>query len=273
MWVAVGGNPESAMRAGTLGLPLAIAIIGGQPERFVPFAELHRAGGAAAGHGRLRGEHQLARLRRGDRRRQAADEFFPPYAAMMTAIGRERGWSPMQRPDFDAAADAPRRPRRRQRRRGRREDPLPARASSVTTAFSMQIERRRPAARAGAALDRASRDEGGACGARRARLEDEALEQPVELRGGSPQTPVCTADGWMIVLDGATSQWKRAVVSSCAIGPPSASPAAIRSIASRCARTASRSSSGAERGEPRARRAACARRGSRAAGRRRRRRR
>ena len=51
-------------------------------------------------------------------------------------------------------------------------------------------------------------------------------------------------DGWMIVLDGATSQWKRAVVSSCAIGPPAGSPAAIRSIASRCARTAAASSSG-----------------------------
>ena len=101
VWVAVGGNPDSAIRAGTLGLPLALAIIGGQPERFVPFAELHRKAAAAAGHGALPvgiNSHGYV----AETSEQAADEFFPPYAAMMTAIGRERGWSPMQRPDFDA---------------------------------------------------------------------------------------------------------------------------------------------------------------------------
>jgi probable LLM family oxidoreductase len=96
VWVAVGGNPESAVRAGTLGLPMALAIIGGQPERFVPFAELHRKAAEAAGHGRLAlsiNSHGYV----GD-----PDEFFPAYAAMMTRIGRERGWPPMQRPDFEA---------------------------------------------------------------------------------------------------------------------------------------------------------------------------
>ena len=66
VWVAVGGNPESAIRAGTLGLPLALAIIGGQPERFVPFAELHRGRGARSGTRPLPRQHQLARLRRRD---------------------------------------------------------------------------------------------------------------------------------------------------------------------------------------------------------------
>ena len=92
VWVAVGGNAESAVRAGTLGLPMALAIIGGQPERFVPFAELHREAAARPlplsinSHGYV-----------GD-----PNEFFPPYAEMMTTIGRERGWPPMQRQDFDA---------------------------------------------------------------------------------------------------------------------------------------------------------------------------
>jgi probable LLM family oxidoreductase len=101
VWVAVGGNPESAARAGGLGLPMALAIIGGQPERFVPFAELHRRASAAAGHGRLAlsiNSHGYV----ADTSERAAAEFFPPYAEMMTAIGRERGWTPMQRPAFDA---------------------------------------------------------------------------------------------------------------------------------------------------------------------------
>jgi probable LLM family oxidoreductase len=101
VWVAVGGNPQSAIRAGTLGLPMALAIIGGEPERFVPFAELHRKAAEVSGHGRL----QLSINSHGyvaPTSEQAAEEFFPPYAEMMTTIGRERGWPPMQRPDFEA---------------------------------------------------------------------------------------------------------------------------------------------------------------------------
>ena len=101
VWVAVGGNPESAARAGTLGLPMALAIIGGQPERFAPFAELHRRAAEQAGHARpalsINSHAYVA-----ETSQQAAEEFFPGYAAMMNAIGRERGWAPIQRPDFDA---------------------------------------------------------------------------------------------------------------------------------------------------------------------------
>jgi len=101
VWVAVGGAPESAARAGSLGLPMALAIIGGQPERFVPFADIHRSAAEAAGQPRPRlsiNSHAYV-AETADR---AADEFFPPYAEMMTSIGRERGWPPMMRPTFDA---------------------------------------------------------------------------------------------------------------------------------------------------------------------------
>ena len=101
VWIAVGGNPESAARAGTLGLPMALAIIGGMPDRFVPFADIHRRAADAAGHERpslsINSHGYVAGTAE-----QAADDFFPAYAEMMTSIGRERGWPPMQRPDFDA---------------------------------------------------------------------------------------------------------------------------------------------------------------------------
>jgi probable LLM family oxidoreductase len=102
VWVAVGGSPESAARAGTLGLPMALAIIGGRPERFVPFAELHRRAAAEAGHEPL---PQLSINSHGyvaDTSQAAGDEFFPPYAAMMNRIGKERGWSGLARQDFNA---------------------------------------------------------------------------------------------------------------------------------------------------------------------------
>jgi probable LLM family oxidoreductase len=102
VWVAVGGNPESAVRAGRLGLPMALAIIGGRPERFAPFAELHRRAAGEAGH---EPPPRLSINSHGyvaDTAEQAAEEFFPPYAAMMNAIGAERGWPPIARQDFDA---------------------------------------------------------------------------------------------------------------------------------------------------------------------------
>jgi probable LLM family oxidoreductase len=101
IWVAVGGTPESAVRAGRLGLPMALAIIGGLPERFAPFAELHRRAAAEAGHERP----QLSINSHGfiaDDARVAADEYFPPLKSMMDKIGRERGWSPLSRADYDA---------------------------------------------------------------------------------------------------------------------------------------------------------------------------
>ena len=103
VWIAVGGTPESVFRAGTLGLPLAIAIIGGMPENFAPLVGLYRDAAAAAGHDApalpvgINSHTYLA-----DTSQQAADEFFPSYAVMMNRIGRERGWSGMTREQFDA---------------------------------------------------------------------------------------------------------------------------------------------------------------------------
>ena len=102
IWVAVGGNPESAIRAGTLGLPMALAIIGGQPARFAPFAELHRKAAKAAGHDPPPPLSINSHTYVAETSEQAADEFFPAYAAMMNAIGRERGWSGIGRAEFDA---------------------------------------------------------------------------------------------------------------------------------------------------------------------------
>jgi probable LLM family oxidoreductase len=102
VWIAVGGTPESAARAGFLGLPMALAIIGGSPERFTPFAEIHRRAAAEAGHARpalsINSHGFIAAS--GDR---AADIAFPGHEAMMNRIGRERGWPPLRRSDFDAA--------------------------------------------------------------------------------------------------------------------------------------------------------------------------
>ena len=103
VWVAVGGAPESALRAGMLGLPMALAIIGGLPERFVPFAELHRRAGEEAGHGRLPLSINSHGYIAGSAA-QALDESFPYVAAMMNKIGRERGWPPHTRTDYDVAA-------------------------------------------------------------------------------------------------------------------------------------------------------------------------
>lgn len=103
VWIAVGGTPQSAARAGGLGLPMMLAIIGGAPERFRPMVDLYRAAGARAGRdpAALRvGVNSHGYLAEDSRR--AADEFFPPYALVMNRIGRERGWSPVGRRDFEA---------------------------------------------------------------------------------------------------------------------------------------------------------------------------
>lgn len=106
VWIAVGGTPQSVARAGTLGLPLALAIIGGQPERFAPLVDLYRAAGARAGHApeTLKVGINSPGLIAADAR-VAADTFFPPYAEMMGRIGRERGWPPPSRAQFDAGLD------------------------------------------------------------------------------------------------------------------------------------------------------------------------
>src|ERR687890_518978 len=103
IWIAVGGTPQSVVRAALLGLPLAIAIIGGQPERFAPLASLYRETASQAGHDPARlpisiNSHAYV----AQTSRQAGDEYFPAYAAMMNRIGRERGWSAMTREQFEA---------------------------------------------------------------------------------------------------------------------------------------------------------------------------
>jgi probable LLM family oxidoreductase len=102
VWLAVGGNPGSAIRAGRLGLPLAVAIIGGRPERFVELVELYRESAREGGHDPAQlpvsiNSHGFVAADSA----HAADEFFGPYATMMRRIGRERGWQPMTRTQFD----------------------------------------------------------------------------------------------------------------------------------------------------------------------------
>jgi len=103
VWVAVGGTPESVVRAASLGLPMALAIIGGEPERFKPMVDLYREAARRAGHDpatlpvSINSHGYIA-----DTSRQAADEAYPPYFDVMGRIGRERGWSPPTRAKFEA---------------------------------------------------------------------------------------------------------------------------------------------------------------------------
>lgn len=103
VWLGVGGTPQSFVRAGTLGLPLMVAIIGGSFERFRPLVDLYREAGRAAGHApeALKvGIHAMGFV--ADTDQSARDAFFPGWAHMSTEIGRERGWSPATRAQFDA---------------------------------------------------------------------------------------------------------------------------------------------------------------------------
>ncbi|HYH06192.1 MAG TPA: LLM class flavin-dependent oxidoreductase [Thermoanaerobaculia bacterium] len=95
VWLAVGGTPQSAVRAGTLGLPMVIAIIGGTPERFKPFADLYRDAAKRAGHATKLAINSHGYI-------GSPDEYFAPYATMMNRIGRERGWGSMTREQYDA---------------------------------------------------------------------------------------------------------------------------------------------------------------------------
>ncbi len=101
IWIAVGGTPESVIRAANLGLPLALAIIGGNPAHFKPLVDLYRKTAVKASHGHL----PLAVHSHGyisDDSQQASDEFYPSYANAMSIIGRERGWPPTTREQFEA---------------------------------------------------------------------------------------------------------------------------------------------------------------------------
>ncbi len=103
VWLGVGGTPGSFIRAGVLGLPLMVAIIGGEPHRFRPLIESYREAGRRAGHpaDQLKvGIHSLGYV--AESAAKAADHFFPGYARSFTEIGRERGWPPMTRAHYDA---------------------------------------------------------------------------------------------------------------------------------------------------------------------------
>jgi probable LLM family oxidoreductase len=102
VWIGVGGTPESFVRAGQLGLPLMVAIIGGETHRFKPLVDLYRKAGREAGYSdnQLKvGVHSLGYV--AETTKQAADDFFPGYARTMTEIGKERGWPSMTRDRFE----------------------------------------------------------------------------------------------------------------------------------------------------------------------------
>jgi probable LLM family oxidoreductase len=103
IWVAVGGTPQSVVRAASYGLPLAMAIIGGSPEHFFGLSQLYRDTWKKAGHDESK--LQISVHSHGyiaDTSQQAGDEFFPSYQYVMTQLGRERGWGPMTRQQFEA---------------------------------------------------------------------------------------------------------------------------------------------------------------------------
>jgi probable LLM family oxidoreductase len=103
IWVGVGGTPASFARAGVLGLPLMVAIIGGEPHRFRPLIDLYREAGIRSGHKSEQlkvGLHMIGFV--ADTTKEAADVFFPGYAHTFTEIGKERGWPPTTRAQFDA---------------------------------------------------------------------------------------------------------------------------------------------------------------------------
>ncbi len=103
IWVAVGGSPQSVVRAGVLGLPLTLAIIGGQPERFAPLVELYREAAGRSGHDPAQARVAINTHAFVGETPAAADRAFAaPYLAMMNRIGRERGWPPSGRAEYDA---------------------------------------------------------------------------------------------------------------------------------------------------------------------------
>jgi probable LLM family oxidoreductase len=103
VWIGVGGTPESFVRAGLLGLPLMVAIIGGETHRFRPLIDLYKQAGMQSGYStdQLKvGVHSLGYV--AESTQEAVDDFYPGYARTMSEIGKERGWSKMTRESFDA---------------------------------------------------------------------------------------------------------------------------------------------------------------------------
>ena len=103
VWIAVGGTPQSVVRAARLGLPMALAIIGGAPERFAPVVDLYRDTARQAGRDPATLPVSInSHVFVADASQEASDVFYPPYAEVMTRIGRERGWPPLTRQQFEA---------------------------------------------------------------------------------------------------------------------------------------------------------------------------
>jgi len=103
VWLGVGGTPESFARAGTLGLPLMVAVIGGETHRFRPLVDLYWDAGKAAGYkpGELKvGLHSPGYV--GTSNEKAVTDYYPGYAELWTKLGRERGWPPVTRPQFES---------------------------------------------------------------------------------------------------------------------------------------------------------------------------
>jgi alkanesulfonate monooxygenase SsuD/methylene tetrahydromethanopterin reductase-like flavin-dependent oxidoreductase (luciferase family) len=104
VWIGSGGNTESVIRAGLLGLPLVLAIIGGSPRQFAPLVELYKRAAAQAGHDPAKlpvASHSHGFI--AEDTQTAADKFFPPTQYVMNVLGRERGWGHYDRAGFDAA--------------------------------------------------------------------------------------------------------------------------------------------------------------------------
>ncbi len=106
VWIGVGGTPASAKRAGALNLPMIVAILGSAPKHFVPFVELYRESAAKAGHDVSKLQLAISsQFYIAGTSQQAADEFYPSYEALMTRVGKDRGWSPMTREQFEYLRD------------------------------------------------------------------------------------------------------------------------------------------------------------------------
>jgi alkanesulfonate monooxygenase SsuD/methylene tetrahydromethanopterin reductase-like flavin-dependent oxidoreductase (luciferase family) len=106
IWIGIGGTPESVIRAAEHGLPMALAIIGGLPARFAPYVQLYRDVYAKAGHDPDKIQLSInSHTYIADDAQQARDEFYPPYSDVMTRIGKERGWQPGTRKDFDISTE------------------------------------------------------------------------------------------------------------------------------------------------------------------------
>ena len=102
VWLAAGGTPASAVRAATLDLPLMLAIIGGKPEQFVSFVNLYKETAKKTGKDMTQLQMGINNhVYVGEDSQKAADEFYPYYAAMMDRVGRDRGWQPLTRPQYE----------------------------------------------------------------------------------------------------------------------------------------------------------------------------